>query len=155
MRCHAPPTGGPLVRGRREALDAIRHAVAGEAWDLVADLVGQHWLPLVARGKGSSLRDYVERIPRHVVGADAELALAAAGLLFEAGTRPLAMTLLATAYELAASLPEARRLRFGATATDDVSLSREVAGDVDGALKAAQLALDEPWAAVVGPELQP
>ena len=86
-------------------LDAIRHAVAAEAWDLAADLIGQHWLPLVARGHASSIRDYVQRIPRHVLGADAELALAAAGLLFESGDEPPGDALLATAYELSPSLP--------------------------------------------------
>ena len=139
---------------RGEPLEAIRHAVAGEAWDLVADLVGQHWLPLVARGKGSSLRDYVERIPRHVVGADAELALAAAGLLFEAGDEALADDLMASARELASSLPGARRLRFGATATATSLYRARLRGDVDEALKAARVTLEEPWAEVVGLEVR-
>jgi LuxR family maltose regulon positive regulatory protein len=139
---------------RGDPIEAIRHAVAGEAWDLVADLVGQHWLPLVARGKGSSLRDYVERIPRHVVGADAELALAAAGLLFEAGDEGVADGLMATAYELASSLPRARRLRFGATATATSLYRARLRGDVEAALKAARVTLKGPWAEVVDPEVR-
>jgi LuxR family maltose regulon positive regulatory protein len=139
---------------RGEPLDGIRHAVEGEAWDLVAELVGQHWLPLLARGKGSALRDYVERIPRHVVGADAELALAAAGLLFEAGDERAADELMATASELASSLPRARRLRFGATATATSLYRARLRGDVDAALKAARVTLEEPWAEVVGPEVR-
>jgi LuxR family transcriptional regulator, maltose regulon positive regulatory protein len=137
-----------------EALDAIRHAVAGEAWDLVADMVGQHWLPLLARGKGSSLRDYVDRIPRHVVGADAELALAAAGLLFEAGDEGAADELMASAYELASSLPQARRMRFAATATATSLYRARLRGDVDAALKAARVTLEQPWAEVVGAEVR-
>jgi LuxR family transcriptional regulator, maltose regulon positive regulatory protein len=139
---------------RTEALEAIRHAVAGEAWDLVADMIGEHWLPLVARGKASSLRDYVERIPRHVVGADAELALAAAGLFFEAGDEGAADDLMASAYELASSLPHARRLRFGATATATSLYRARLRGDVEAALKAARVTLAAPWGAVVGPELR-
>jgi LuxR family maltose regulon positive regulatory protein len=139
---------------RGEALEAIRHAVAGEAWDLVADIVGQYWLPLVARGRGPSLRDYVELIPRHVLGADAELALAAAGLLFEAGDEGAADDLTATAYELASSLPQARRLRFGATATATSLYRARLRGDVDAALKAARVTLEEPWDDVVGPEVR-
>jgi LuxR family transcriptional regulator, maltose regulon positive regulatory protein len=140
--------------GDGQPLDAIRHAVAGEAWDLAADLVGEHWLPLVARGKGSSLRDYLERIPPHVVGADAELALAAAGLHFEAGDEGLADELMASAYELASGLPRARRLRFGATATATSLYRARLRGDVDAALKAARVTLEEPWAEVVGPEVR-
>jgi LuxR family transcriptional regulator, maltose regulon positive regulatory protein len=139
---------------REEPIEAIGHAVAGEAWDLVADLVGQHWLPLVARGKGSALRDYVERIPRHVVGADAELALAAAGLLYEAGDEGLADDLLASAYELASLLPRTRRLRFGATASATSLYRARLRGDVEAALKAARVTLEEPWAEVVGPEVR-
>ncbi len=45
---------------RGEALDAIRHAVAGEAWDLVAEMVGQHWLPL-ARAREGVLSPRVRR----------------------------------------------------------------------------------------------
>jgi LuxR family maltose regulon positive regulatory protein len=117
-------------------------------------MVGQHWLPLVARGKGSALRDYVERIPRHVVGADAELALAAAGLLFEAGDETAADHLMTTACELASLLPEGRRLRFAATATTTSLYRARLRGDVDAALKAARVTLEEPWAEVVGSEMR-
>jgi LuxR family maltose regulon positive regulatory protein len=139
---------------RGERLEAIRHAVEGEAWDLAADLVGQHWLPLVVRGEGSVLRDYVERIPRHVLGADAELALAAAGLLFELGDEAGADQLMATALELASTLPEARRFRFGATAAATSLYRARLRGDVDAALKAARVSLEEPWAEVVGSEIR-
>jgi LuxR family maltose regulon positive regulatory protein len=135
-------------------LDAIGHAVAAEAWDLAAELVGRHWLPLVVRGKGPAVRAYVERIPPQVVHADAELAMAMAGLLFEAGDEPGAEDLFAAAYSLRASLPETRRLRFGATATA-ISLYRaRLKGDVEAALRAARVALAEPWSEVVGPELR-
>jgi LuxR family maltose regulon positive regulatory protein len=137
-----------------DALAALRHAVAGEAWDLAADVVGQHWLPLVARGQGSSLRACVRRIPQQVVGADAELALAAAGLLFEAGDEAAADRLLAGAYELASSLPESRRLRFGATATATSLYRARLRGDVDAALKAARVTLEGHWGEVVGPEVR-
>jgi LuxR family transcriptional regulator, maltose regulon positive regulatory protein len=137
-----------------QSLDAIRHAVAGEAWDLAAELVGQYWLPLVARGKGSSLRAHVQHIPPQVVHADAELAVAMAGLLFEIGDEAGADELLTAAYELASSLPEARRLRFGATSTA-ISLYRARSrGDVKATVQAARVTLAQPWSAVVGPELR-
>jgi LuxR family maltose regulon positive regulatory protein len=135
-------------------LDAIGHAVTGDAWDLAAEMVGRHWLPLIARGKASSVRAYVERIPAHVVHADAELALAMAGLLFEEGDDAGAEALSAVADSLKASLPESRRLRFGAAATA-ISLYRaRLHGDVEGALEAARVALAEPWSEVAGTELR-
>jgi LuxR family transcriptional regulator, maltose regulon positive regulatory protein len=135
-------------------LDAIGHAVAGEAWDLAAELVGRHWLPLVARGRGSSLRAYVQRIPAQVVHADAELAVAMAGLLFDAGDEAGAEELFTAADQLASALPETRRLRFAATATS-ISLYRaRLRGDVQAALQAARVALAQPWSDVVGPELR-
>lgn len=139
---------------RAQALEAIRHAVAGEAWDVAADVVGQYWLPLVTRGKGSALRTYVERIPPQVVDADAELALASAGLRFEAGDDEGADALLTTAYELASSLPKARQLRFAATATATSLYRSRSRGDVKATLEAARVTLAEPWGEVVGPELR-
>ena len=137
-----------------QPLDAIGHAVEGEAWDLAAEMVGRHWLPLIARGKAAPVRAYVERIPAHVVHADAELALAMAGLLFEDGDEAGAEALFAAAEPLGASLPESRRLRFGAAATS-ISLYRaRLRGDVEEALGAARVALAKPWSEVVGPELR-
>ena len=89
-----------------------------------------------------------------MVHADAELALAMAGLLFEDGDEVGAEALFAVAESLKASLPEPRRLRFGATATA-ISLYRaRLHGDVEGALEAARVALAEPWSEVVGIELR-
>jgi LuxR family transcriptional regulator, maltose regulon positive regulatory protein len=139
---------------RAQTLEAIRHAVAGEAWDVAAEVVGQYWLPLVARGKGSALRAYVERIPPQVVNADAELALASAGLRFEAGDDGGGDALLATAYELASSLPKTRQLRFEATATATSLYRSRSRGDVNATLEAARVTLAEPWSEVVGPELR-
>ena len=139
---------------RSQPLDGIRHAVAGEAWDVAAEVVGQHWLPLLARGRASALRAWVERIPAQVVDADAELALASAGLRFEAGDDDGGDALLATAYERASSLSKARRLRFAATATTTSLYRSRSRGDVDAALAAARVALAQPWGEVVGPELR-
>jgi LuxR family transcriptional regulator, maltose regulon positive regulatory protein len=89
-----------------------------------------------------------------VVHADAELALAMAGLLFDDGDEAAAEELFAAAYSLRASLPESRRLRFGAAATA-ISLYRaRLRGDVGEALEAARDALAEPWSDVVGTELR-
>ncbi len=87
-------------------LDAIVHAVAASDWELAAEVIGEHWLVLVARGAGATLRDLTERIPTEVVTADAELALAQSGLLLEGGDLAAAEALLLRAHELSLALPE-------------------------------------------------
>ena len=146
-----PPTGsGPMGSPSTQFVMPW----TAEAWDLAAELVGRHWLPLISHGKGSSLRAYVERVPAHVVHADAELALAKAGLLFEDGDEVGAEALFAVADSLTASLPEPRRLRFGAAATS-ISLYRaRLRGDVEEALGPPASRSREPWSEVVGPELR-
>jgi LuxR family maltose regulon positive regulatory protein len=62
------------------ALEAMRHAVAGGDWELAAHVAGERWIVLLARGYGPELLKLCERIPADVVRADAELALALAGL---------------------------------------------------------------------------
>ena len=45
--------------------EAIQHAAAGEAWDLVAALASEHWLPLLVGGEIPSLRPVLEALPEH------------------------------------------------------------------------------------------
>ena len=42
---------------------ALRHAMLGEDWELAADVLGRHWLSLLARGEGAALLEVVDRIP--------------------------------------------------------------------------------------------
>ena len=39
----------------------------GEDWELAADVLGRHWLSLLARGEGAALLEVVDRIPAQVV----------------------------------------------------------------------------------------
>jgi LuxR family maltose regulon positive regulatory protein len=128
-----------------EPLEAVRHAVAGSDWRLAADVIGAQWLVCVLDGSGPVLRELAQGIPPAVVDADAELALAMAGLLLEAGETEEADELLLRAFELASELPESRRRRFAVTATATALYRARLKGDVVEAISAARLALQERW----------
>jgi LuxR family maltose regulon positive regulatory protein len=135
-------------------LDAVRHAVAASDWELAAEVIGEHWLVLVARGAGATLRDLTERIPADVIIADAELALAQSGLLLEGGDLAAAESLLLRAYELSLALPESRRRRFAVTSTATTLYHARLRGDVAEAVSAARLALGENWDTSVAVEVR-
>lgn len=126
-------------------LEAVRHAVAACDWELAAEVIGEHWLVFVTRGAGAVLRDLAARIPEEAVRADAELALAMAGLLLEAGELEEADDWLVRAYELAPGLPARRSRRFAVTSTATSLYRARLQGDVVEALSAAQIVLDERW----------
>jgi LuxR family maltose regulon positive regulatory protein len=139
---------------RGTPLDALRHAVTAGEWTLVAELLGQHWLVFVLRGDGPGLYELVEQVPPEVLRADAELALAAAGLLLEQGDHEGADELLVRAFELAPELPERRRRRFAVTSTATTLYRARLRGDVEEALSAACVVLDEHWDRAVAVEVR-
>jgi LuxR family transcriptional regulator, maltose regulon positive regulatory protein len=139
---------------RGTARDALRHAVMAGEWELAAHLLGQHWLVFVLRGDGQALDELVDQIPVEVVRADAELALAAAGLLLEQGDHEGADELLARAHELASDLPEPRRRRFAVSSTATALYRARLRGDVEEALGAARVVLDEHWDRAVAIEVR-
>jgi LuxR family maltose regulon positive regulatory protein len=126
-------------------LEAVRHAVAARDWELAADVIGEHWLVFIVRGSGALLRDLAAHIPDEVLRSDAELTLAMAGLLLEAGELEEADDWLVRAYELAPGLPSGRRRRFAVTSTATSLYRARLTGDVEEAVHAARLVLDERW----------
>ena len=128
-----------------QPLDAVRHAVAASDWRLAAEVIGAQWLACVLDGSGAELRELARGIPVAVVEADAELALAMAGLLLEAGEIQEADEFLLRAFERADELPEPRRRRFAVTSTATALYRARLDGDVAEALSAARLALQERW----------
>jgi LuxR family transcriptional regulator, maltose regulon positive regulatory protein len=137
-----------------EPLTAVRHAVAASDWRLAAEVVGEQWLVCVVQGSGAVLRELAAEIPPAVVDADAELALAMAGLLLEAGEINAADELLVRAYELAEELSAERRRRFTVTSTTTALYRARLKGDVAEAVSAARLALHEPWDRSVAVEVR-
>jgi LuxR family maltose regulon positive regulatory protein len=135
-------------------LEAVRHAVEAGDWELAAEVVGEHWLVFVLRGGGTVLYELVRRIPAEAVRSSAELALATAGLLLEQGDHEGADDLLVRAHELADGLPEPRRHRFAVTSTATTLYRARLRGDVQEALSAARLVLDEHWDREVAVEVR-
>ena len=135
-------------------LEGARHAVAGADWQLAADLIGEHWLGCVVSGYGSALLKVACEIPDEVLNGDAELALAMAGLLLEAGELGRADELLVRAYELAGHLPPERQRRFRVTSTATALYRARLDGDLEEALSAARLALSEDWDRSVAVEVR-
>jgi LuxR family transcriptional regulator, maltose regulon positive regulatory protein len=137
-----------------QPLEAVRHAVAASDWRLAADVIGAEWLGCVIQGSGATLRELASEIPASVVDADAELALAMAGLMLEAGEIDRADELLVRAYELVDRLPPERRRRFTVTSTATALYRARLAGDVAEAVSAARVALDERWDRAVAVEVR-
>ena len=137
-----------------EPLEAVRHAVEACDWDLAADVIGAEWLVCVVHGSGAKLRELASELPASVVDADAELALAMAGLLLEASEIERADEFLVRAYELARELPPDRARRFAVTSTATALYRARLDGDVLEALSAARLALDERWDRAVAVEVR-
>jgi LuxR family maltose regulon positive regulatory protein len=137
-----------------QPLDAVRHAVAARDWALAAEVIGEQWLVCLVHGHGPMLRELARELPAEVVDADAELALAMAGLLLEAGEIEGADELLVRAYELAGELPAERSRRFAVTSTATALYRARLEGDVAEALSAARLALGERWDRSVAVEVR-
>jgi LuxR family transcriptional regulator, maltose regulon positive regulatory protein len=139
---------------RGNPLDAVRHAVEAEDWVLAAEVVGEHWLVFLLRGGGAVLYELVRCIPDKALWSDAELALATAGLLLEQGDTEAADELLVRAHELAAELPEPRRRRFAVSSSATTLFRARLRGDVQEALSAASVVLDERWDREVAVEVR-
>jgi LuxR family transcriptional regulator, maltose regulon positive regulatory protein len=137
-----------------EPLEGARQAVAGADWQLAAELIGDHWVACVVNGSGALLRELGEQVPADVLDGDAELSLAMAGLLLEAGELEAGDRRLHAAYALAGDLNPDRRRRFNVTATATALNRARLAGDVVTAVKAARLALRGDWDRAVAGEVR-
>jgi LuxR family transcriptional regulator, maltose regulon positive regulatory protein len=135
-------------------LEAVRHAVAARDWQLAAEVIGDQWLVCVVHGSGARLRELAAQIPADAVQGDAELALAMAGLLLDAGEIEAADEFLLRAYELADKLADERRRRFAVTSTATALYRARLEGDVAEALSAARLVLQERWDRSVAVEVR-
>jgi LuxR family maltose regulon positive regulatory protein len=128
-----------------QPLEAVRHAVEAHDWKLAGAVAGKHWLSLLIAGHGAALHQLLRPIPEEAVRASAELALAVAGLLLEAGDDAGADELLVVAYELLPGLPEAQRRRLALDSTAIELYRARLRGDVEEAISSASIVLDEHW----------
>jgi LuxR family maltose regulon positive regulatory protein len=132
-------------QAEQQPFEAVRHATLAADWDLAADVMGEHWLGLVIRGQGARLREAIAGVPPDVVRAHAELALASAGLLFDAGDGESADELLGLAEALGPDLPLRRRRRLAIGAATTRLYRERLRGDVEAALRDARRVLEEHW----------
>jgi LuxR family maltose regulon positive regulatory protein len=87
-----------------ETVDAIRHAVAAEDWELARGLLVERW-PAMTGVSVLTIRDLLARLPPDLVRGDAELAYIAAGSRITLGDLDGADTFLQLAEANASSVP--------------------------------------------------
>jgi LuxR family maltose regulon positive regulatory protein len=90
-------------------VEAIRHAQAGQDWDLATRLLADHWPSLHLDGQAATIHDVLAGFPSSVRAADAELGAVAAQDELEYGSLNVAEQYLALAEREAASVSDTRR----------------------------------------------
>lgn len=121
---------------------AMRHAAAGCAWDLAAELIVDRWVQLLINGEMAALRPVVDAMPRERIDASPELSLAFAGWHLARGERARAAPYFAHAQRRASLVPAHRRGEFAATVAAVTLYEGRLRADLDTALQAARPLLD-------------
>jgi LuxR family transcriptional regulator, maltose regulon positive regulatory protein len=121
---------------------ALRHAAAGSAWDLAADLTTTRWFQMMIDGEIGTLRPIIETMPRGSVEASPELALAFGAALLSRGDHAGAQRYMRRADEGEALVPPDRRAQFAASRAAMGLYEGRLRGDPVAALKAARELLD-------------
>ena len=116
---------------------ALRHAAAGGAWDLAADLTTTRWFHMLINGEMGTLRPILETMPHRFVEASPELALAFGGALLARGDHAGAQPYLRRAEEGEALVPPERRASFAASRATMGLYEGRLRGDPRAALWAA------------------
>ena len=122
---------------------ALRHAAAGGAWDLAAELTTTRWFPMMINGEMGTLRPILETMPREFVEASPELALAFGGALLARGDHAGARPYLRRAEEGEALVPPERRTSFAASRAAMGLYEGRLRGDPKAALWAARELRDQ------------
>jgi LuxR family maltose regulon positive regulatory protein len=117
---------------------AMRHAAAGCAWDLAAELVTDRWVQLLINGEMAALRPIVVAMPRERVDASPELALAFAASFLARGDHASAEPYFSHAEQGASLVPAPRRAEFAATMAAVTLYEGRLRGDLETALQAAR-----------------
>jgi LuxR family transcriptional regulator, maltose regulon positive regulatory protein len=117
---------------------AMRHAAAGCAWDVAAELIVDRWVQLLINGEMAALRPLVEAMPRERVDASPELSLAFAGSFLARGDHASAEPYFSRAQQGASLVPAPRRVEFAATMAAVTLYEGRLRGDLETALDAAR-----------------
>ena len=117
LRREAPGEVGALHRRAAgwfaehgHAVEAVRHAQAGEDWGLAMRLLSDSWLELWLDGAGATAHELLGRFPPHVVAAEAELTALTVADELERGSLEQAGRQLVLAVRLSESATEERRV---------------------------------------------
>jgi LuxR family maltose regulon positive regulatory protein len=121
---------------------ALRHAAAGGAWDLAAELTTARWLHMMIDGEMGALRPILETMPSELVQASPELALAFGGALLARGDHAGAQPHLRRAEEGEALVPADRRAQFDASRAAIGLYEGRLRGEPIAALQTARALLD-------------
>jgi LuxR family maltose regulon positive regulatory protein len=70
---------------RGDEVEAVRHAIAGRAWEFASHLAGDRWLDLLSRGELAVLRPLAQAVPPAEYELVPQLALAIAATHLDAG----------------------------------------------------------------------
>jgi LuxR family transcriptional regulator, maltose regulon positive regulatory protein len=117
---------------------AARHAIAAGDWDLAADLLSAGWLTLLLEGESAELADLLADLPRDVVSAKPEVAIAAAGALLESGEPERARECIRSADANACCVKPAHRADFSLSRAVVALLAARAGGDFRTALASAR-----------------
>jgi len=131
------------LAARGDNAAALRHAAAGGAWELAADLTTTRWFPMMVNGEMGTLRPILETMPRRFVEASPELALAFGGALLARGDYAGAQPYLRRAEEGEALVPPERRAPFAASRAAMGLYEGRLRGDPKAALWAARELRDQ------------
>jgi LuxR family maltose regulon positive regulatory protein len=144
LRAQLPSDVAPLHRraatwlaAHGDNAAALRHAAAGGAWDLAAELATTRWFPMMIDGEMGTLRSILETMPRELVETCPELALAFGGALLARGDHAGARPYLRRADEGEALVASGRRAPFAASRAAMSLYEGRLRGDPKAALQAA------------------
>ena len=104
-------TAAGWFAGHRKPVEAIRHAQAGQDWDLAAGLLAENWPSLYLDGQGAAVHEMLAGFPASAREQDAELAVLAAADELGRGSGEAAERYLALAKRRSAFLPASRQGR--------------------------------------------
>jgi LuxR family transcriptional regulator, maltose regulon positive regulatory protein len=91
------------------AAEAIRHAQAGQDWELAGSLLAHHWLDVTLNGQPGTAHQLIPSFPADAVTASAELSTVAAAAELMSGSLDEGARYLSLAAAGAATVPVARR----------------------------------------------
>jgi LuxR family maltose regulon positive regulatory protein len=90
-------------------VQAARHALQADDWELAATVLSSGWLQLLVRGDAAAVADLIDTFPRRLVTREPELAIAAAGCLLECGELEQGLEYVALADHNASAVKPSRR----------------------------------------------